>query len=83
LYHKTGKNIFCIVRIDKYICERMGNEKKKLPEIRVRGIAGTLPDELQNIADHLGIGRNQFLKLKLREIANSYPDNMKTPMDDC
>ena len=52
---------------------------KQYPEIRVTGVSSKLNEELQNIAGNIGITKNSFLKMKLREISNSYPEKMKLP----
>jgi len=52
---------------------------KKKDEVRVRGVSLQLAEELNNIADNIGITLTAFLKPKLREIANSYPEKMRKP----
>jgi hypothetical protein len=48
-------------------------------EIRICNVAHDLHNDLQNIAKNSGITLQQFLKPKLRDIANSYPEAMKKP----
>lgn len=50
-------------------------------EIRVRGVSEVLPQQIQNIADHIGISKNQFLKMQFREIVNKYPEEMRQPLE--
>lgn len=60
-----------------------GNNKKKyvlLPEIRITGCSNIMRDEVNNIADNIGITTSSFLKQKLREIIDSYPAHMKQPI---
>jgi len=47
-------------------------------EIRIFNVPPALKKELENIAKHSGIPLPQLLKPKLRDIANSYPDFMRT-----
>lgn len=60
----------------------MALKKRNTNEIRCRGISPILEEQLNNIAGNLGITLTQFLKPKLREIADSYPDKMKSPPPD-
>lgn len=50
-------------------------------EIRVRGVSEVLPQQLKNIADHIGVSTNQFLKMQFREIVNRYPEEMRQPRE--
>jgi hypothetical protein len=50
-----------------------------LPEIRVKGVSVKTHNELQNIAENNGVSLSNFLRPKLTEIANGYPDHMKLP----
>jgi antitoxin component of RelBE/YafQ-DinJ toxin-antitoxin module len=54
------------------------NNNVEYPEIRITNVAKDLREDLNTIASNLGITTNQFLRMRLREIANSYPPNMKT-----
>lgn len=47
------------------------------PRIRIRQIFTELENELRNIAENKGIPFQLFLKQKLTEIANNYPEPMK------
>lgn len=48
------------------------------PEIRIRGVSENMPQQLYNIARNSGYDtRNDFLKVKLREIVNQAPDHLK------
>ncbi len=49
------------------------------PELRVRGVSDKIRNDLINIAKNHGTTLSDFLKPKLREIADSYPEKMKTP----
>lgn len=57
----------------------MLSDRKDLKEVRIQGVNPKLDRELHNIADNLGITRNSFLKPKLKEIADSYSEEMKKP----
>lgn len=41
-----------------------------------------LKREIINIADHLGIPYSQFVRNKLKEIRDSFPEHMKKPRLD-
>jgi len=64
----------------------MGKNKKpdqiesRMIEIRITNVSHELRFQLNNIADHLGVPLGHMLKPKLREIADSYPDDMKKPI---
>ena len=48
------------------------------PEIRIRGVSENMPQQLENIARNSGYDtRNDFLKVKLREIVNNAPEHLK------
>ena len=51
-------------------------------EIRIRYVSKKIITDLSNIADNIGVSVANFLKPKLREIADSYPDKMKEPKKD-
>lgn len=60
----------------------MGQTDKKVDynnEIRIRGVGKQTQEQINNIADNIGITTNQFLKGKLGEIINSYPEKMRAP----
>lgn len=46
-------------------------------EISVKNVPTTLKEELHNISVNLGVDLGALIKLKLREIANTYPEHMK------
>jgi predicted DNA-binding protein len=46
-------------------------------ELRLRRISPTLKKDLKNIAKNTGITMASFIKSKLREIVDSYPEQMK------
>lgn len=52
------------------------------PEIRITGVGKELHSDLNNIADHLGIPLVSMLKPKLREIRDSFPEEMRQPKID-
>lgn len=47
-------------------------------EIRLEGVPSKTKNELKNIAKNLGVTLNGFLKPKLKEIADSYPEELKS-----
>jgi hypothetical protein len=55
---------------------------KKNDEVRIRGVASDLKNQLLAIAKNTGISLTDLLKPKLREIANSYDDSMKRIRED-
>jgi len=57
-------------------------DKSKKPDIRVRRVAESLHADLMNIAANKGITLNNFLRYTLRDIANSFPPEMKKPLRD-
>lgn len=52
------------------------------PEIRITGVSEKTRDEINNIAEHLGIKANQLLRPKLREWIDSFPEHYKKPTID-
>ncbi len=58
-----------------------GNDKPQSKELyfRIRRVSEKMKKETENIADHLGISTNDFLKVKLLDIINSYPEDYKKP----
>lgn len=48
-------------------------------EIKIR-VTDKLHEELHNIADHQGETVSNLIRPKLREIANSFPQEMKLPL---
>jgi hypothetical protein len=54
-------------------------DKRNHKEIRVRNVSVKVNEDLSNIAKNLGVALSDFLKPKLREIADSYPASMKLP----
>jgi len=55
---------------------------KRLPEIRIANVARDLHEDLENIAKNYGVTLQHFLKPKLRDIANSYTEDMRKPPKD-
>lgn len=52
-------------------------------EVRITGVNEKLKEELGYISKNLGHSTfNSFLKVKLREIRDSYPENMRTKPKD-
>jgi predicted DNA-binding protein len=45
--------------------------------IKITGVSQKIKDELNNISSNAGIPLSQILKPKLREIVDSYPEDMK------
>lgn len=54
----------------------------KSDELRLRGISGKLKEELTIIAENEGINLSALLRPKLRQIVDSYPQQMKTKRQD-
>ena len=52
---------------------------ENLDDIRIRYVPRSISESLTNIAKNLGISRSSLLKPKLKEVANSYPEEMKKP----
>lgn len=50
------------------------------PEFRITGVSEKMKREAFNIADNIGITTSAFLKQKIREIIDSYPEHMKQPI---
>ncbi len=55
----------------------MANDRE---EVRITGVPTNVKKELDNIADNLGTTVSALLKPKLREIADSYSQNLKQPV---
>ncbi len=61
-------------KIIYYVCEMAENKS----EIRIRGVSSELKNVLLNIAKNCGYSTlTDFLKPKLRDVANSYAENLK------
>jgi|GEM_PF-1551016 len=57
--------------------------KRNYTEVRTRGVSPRVAMELHNICKNLGVSVSDFLKPKLREIVDSYPEHMKkAPLPD-
>jgi hypothetical protein len=54
-------------------------KKQALKPLRIEGVHDDLHEELKNIASHCGVTISNFMRPKLRDISNSYPDHMKKP----
>ena len=50
------------------------NERK---EIRIKGVPCNVHQQIKKIEKYEGMEMSTFLRPKLREIANKYPDNIK------
>jgi ribosomal protein S17E len=46
-------------------------------EIRITNVKDKVREELEIIAENTGVKLAPFLKIKLKELADSYPDEMK------
>lgn len=53
----------------------------ELPEVRIR-IGEKLHEQLNNISDNTGESLSSLVRPKLREIVESYPEEMKRPKKD-
>lgn len=51
--------------------------KKTHTDIEITNMPVPLLDELDNIVSHQGISRGQFLKMKIREMVGTYPEQMR------
>lgn len=51
-------------------------------ELRIYGVPAATSREIKNIAAHLGVKVSDFMKPKVAEIAKSYPEHMRKPMQD-
>jgi hypothetical protein len=58
------------------------NAMAKHDEIRIYGVSPKLKTDLYNIAKNTGVTLASLLKPKLREIAESYPTQMKQEVKD-
>lgn len=50
-----------------------------MAEIRITNVNPNNKKELENIVDNIGVDLAPFLKIKLKELADSYPADMKLP----
>jgi hypothetical protein len=50
--------------------------------IKIKGVPKNIKEDLTNISKNLGISLTSMLKPKLREIANSYPPELKRKFKD-
>jgi hypothetical protein len=62
--------------------EDMEGKKKKNPEIRIRGVSKKTKEELMNIAKNFNMTLSNFMRPKLKEIADSYSDKHKQAPTD-
>lgn len=60
----------------------MSEKQTRNPELRIQGVSATTHDQLKNIAKNSGVTISAFLRPKLKDILNSYPDRMKQPPSD-
>jgi len=59
----------------------MANEER-LPKLVIYGISPNLKNQLCNICKNIGVTSSSFLKTKIRDIVDSYPEEMKKPLKD-
>lgn len=58
----------------------MEEEQKKkyhYPEVRIRGVGNVTKTEITNIASHIGVSENEWLKNELGKIIAAYPEKMR------
>lgn len=66
----------------------MALERKKIfpedekGEIRITGVPGKVINEIGNIARKIGTPPQSFLKVKLNDIVNSYPEDYRSYSPD-
>jgi len=48
-------------------------------ELRVRHFPKDLKADLRNISANLGVSLSNFVKVKLRDVANNFPPEKRTP----
>lgn len=53
------------------------DNKKELPEIRIKGVSPDLHKDLIAIAKNESVSLSDLLKPKLREIRDTYPEYMR------
>lgn len=74
------KELLCI-GIDFKKIKRNPNQNQMynedISEVRIKGVSKVMSKQLGNIAKNLGVGISAILKPKIREIVDSYPDNLK------
>lgn len=56
-------------------------DQRNHDEIRIRGVAPSMKQDINNIAGNLGITVTDFLKPKLREIVDQAPEHLKRPLN--
>lgn len=61
----------------EYLYLGMSGKTDKEREIRVRGVSEKTQTELMNIAGNSGVNLSNFLRPKLTELVNSYPEHMR------
>jgi hypothetical protein len=57
------------------------DENSETCEIRITGVSKKLRDELLGISKHHSVSMPDFLKPKIREIVDSYPDRIRKPIE--
>lgn len=55
---------------------------KETSEIRITNVPRRLYSDLSNIASNAGVNLSAFLKLKLRELADSFPQEVRSKKKD-
>jgi len=53
-----------------------------MAEIKITNVPPTVKEQLENIADHMGVETGSFLKTELRHIIDRYPEKMRLPKND-
>lgn len=66
------------IKWDYFLFLGMANQQSP-KKLTITNVNPTLVNELNNIADQLGIPLASFLKPKLKDIADSYSKEMKEP----
>lgn len=51
--------------------------EKSLNEVRLRGIGKKTKEQLQNIANYIGVDLGDLLKVKLAEVSYTFPDHIR------
>ncbi len=73
--------IICLTRNSTRIGME-ANKKKRNPELRVMGVSPKTKIEINNIAKNFNMTTSSFLKQKLREIVDSYPERLRQAPTD-
>jgi len=49
--------------------------------LKIKGVPTKVREQLNNIADHKGLTTNSFVKSKIHEIIESFPQHMREPFN--